>query len=89
MICKALALRQTATDPDLAADLDLLDKAIREVGRQAGYLDEVKTSSLTIKSGAERILARVETMRAPVLQILQLAFQVRTSLEKDSSKTGR
>jgi hypothetical protein len=71
MICKALALRQTATDPGLAADLDLLDKPIREVERQAGYLDEVTASSLTIKNGAEKILARVETMRSTLVKQIE------------------
>jgi hypothetical protein len=64
MVCKALAVRKSAADAELAADLDALDKCIREVERQAGYLDEIKTSSSTIRSGAEKILDRVEKMRS-------------------------
>jgi hypothetical protein len=71
MICKALAVRKTATDHELAADFELLEKAIREVERQAGYLDEIKTSSSTIKSGAEKILTRVETMRSALLKQIE------------------
>jgi hypothetical protein len=48
MVCRALALR----------------KAIREIERQAGYLSEIETSSQTIKSGAEKILKRLDAMRS-------------------------
>ena len=71
IICKALAVRQTLTDHEVAADFDLLERSIREVERQAGYLDEIKTSSSTIKSGAERILNRVETMRSALLREIE------------------
>jgi hypothetical protein len=33
-----------------------------------GYLEDIKTSSSTIKSGAEKILARVETMRSALIK---------------------
>ena len=42
----------------------MLEKAIREIERQSGFLEEIKTSSSTIKNGADKILSRVETMRA-------------------------
>jgi hypothetical protein len=72
MICKALAVRQVATDHELAADLDLLEKATREVERQVGYLDDIKTNSSTIKNGAEKILARVETMRSALIKQIEM-----------------
>ena len=64
MICKALAVRNTSANDEIAGDIDLLDKAIREIERQSGFLEEIKTSSSTIKNGADKILNRVETMRA-------------------------
>ena len=64
MVCKALALRKGAMEEELAADFAALDKAIKEIERQAGYLGEIETSSQTIKSGAEKILKRVEIMRS-------------------------
>ena len=63
MVCRALAVRKSTANEELTADFDALDKAIREVERQAGYLDEIKTTSTTIKTGAEKILDRVEKMR--------------------------
>jgi hypothetical protein len=46
--------------------------------RQAAYLEEIKTSSSTIKSGAERILSRVETMSGALIkQIEALDTQAR------------
>jgi len=72
MICKALVLRQTAVDQDIAADFDLLEKAIREVERQASYLDEIKTSSSTIKNGAEKILSRIEIMSNALVKQIEV-----------------
>jgi hypothetical protein len=64
MVAKALAVRSKVVDEGLSADFEAVDRSIREIERQAGYLEEIKTSSTTIKSGAERILHRVELMRA-------------------------
>jgi hypothetical protein len=76
-ICKALAVRNTTANDEIAADIDLLEKAIREIERQSSFLEEIKTSSSTIKNGADKILNRVETMRAAfVKQIDALDTQV-------------
>jgi hypothetical protein len=64
MVCKALALRKGVLHEELAGDFATLDKAIREIERQAGFLAEIETSSQTIKNGAEKILRRIETMRS-------------------------
>jgi methyl-accepting chemotaxis protein len=50
-------------EEEIAADFAALDKAIREIERQAGHLGEIEASSQTIRSGAEKILKRVESMR--------------------------
>ena len=71
MICKALAVRNAAANDEAAADFDLLDKAIREIERQSGFLDEIKTTSSTIKNGAEKILHRVEAMRAAFVKQIE------------------
>lgn len=63
MVAKAIAMSAHSPKPEIEADFVELDKAILEVQRQAGYLDEIATSSGTIKSGAEKILNRVATMR--------------------------
>jgi hypothetical protein len=72
MICRALAARQNAGHSELAADFDALERAIREVERQAAFLEEIRTSSETVKSGAIRILDRVERMRAALAKQIQV-----------------
>jgi hypothetical protein len=56
MICKALAVRNSTANDEIAADIDSLEKAIREIERQSSFLEEIKTSSSTIKNGADRFL---------------------------------
>lgn len=63
MVAKAIAMSARHPKQEIEADFDALDRAILEVQRQAGYLDEITTSSGTIKSGAEKILNRVAMMR--------------------------
>jgi hypothetical protein len=78
MVCKALALRKDTMSEALAADFAALDKAIREIERQASFLDEIETSSNTIKSGAAKILKRVDAMRSALeKQIAMLDQQSR------------
>jgi hypothetical protein len=71
MICKALAVRNATANDEIAADIDLLEKAIREIERQSSFLEEIKTSSSTIKNGADKILNRVETMRAAFVKQIE------------------
>jgi hypothetical protein len=79
MICKALAVRNAAANDEIAADLDLLEKAIREIERQSSFLEEIKTSSSTIKNRADKILNRVETMRAAFVKQIE-ALDTQASL---------
>ena len=51
--------------------LSRLIKAIREIERQSSSLEEIKTSSSTIKNGADKILNRVETMRAALTKQIE------------------
>jgi septal ring factor EnvC (AmiA/AmiB activator) len=71
MICKALAVRNAAENDEIAGDIDLSEKAIREIERQSSFLEEIKTSSSTIKNGADKILNRVETMRAAFVKQIE------------------
>jgi hypothetical protein len=71
-ICKALAVRNAAANDEIAADIDLLEKAIREIERQSSFLEVIKTSSSTIKNGADKILNRVETMRAAFVKQIEV-----------------
>jgi hypothetical protein len=79
MICKALAVRNAAANDEIAADFDLLEKTIREIERQSSFLEEIKISSSTIKNGADKILNRVETMRAAFVKQIE-ALDTQASL---------
>jgi hypothetical protein len=72
MVCKALSVRARSRNEALAADIDSLEKAIREVERQPGLLDEIKTRGTTIKNGAEKILNRVESMRSALAKQIEI-----------------
>jgi hypothetical protein len=37
MICKALAIRNATANDEIAADFDVLEKAIREIERQSAF----------------------------------------------------
>jgi hypothetical protein len=70
-IAKALAVRTKSKASPV--DVNSLDKTIREIERQAGYIAEIRTSAETSKSAADKILTRTELMRSAfVIQIAQL-----------------
>ena len=79
MVSKALAVRNSAANDEIAADIDLLEKAIREIERQSSFLEEIKTSSSTIKNGADKILNRVETTRTAFVKQVE-ALDTQASL---------
>lgn len=62
MICKALAIRIGDSNDEWDVDIQVIEKSIREIERQADFLNEIKKNSSTIKNGAEKILKRVNLM---------------------------
>lgn len=69
-VCRALALRGARLASD-QVDFEALDRAIRDVEKQAAGLDEIKRSAQTIESGAERILERVRKMSRNLAQAVE------------------
>jgi len=63
MVAKAIAMGARSPNPEIEADLAALDRAILEIQRQVGHLNDIETYSGTIKNGAGKILEKVETMR--------------------------
>ena len=57
-IAKALCVRESAGNDALGIDAEALDKAIREIERQAGSLDEITKSAEAIDSHVNKILNR-------------------------------
>ncbi|CAG0980459.1 hypothetical protein MYXO_01823 [Myxococcaceae bacterium] len=57
-VARAIAFRAGASQHE-SVDLEKLDRAIREVEKQARGLEEIKRAAETISSGSQRILDRV------------------------------
>ena len=47
-----LAVWPAAASDEIAAYIDVLEKAIREIERKWGFLEEIKASSSNVKNGA-------------------------------------
>ncbi len=69
-LCRALSARgASAAHED--ADLEALDRAVREIERQSQGLDEIRKAALTVESGSERILNRVRIMSRGLAQSIE------------------
>ena len=73
-LCRALCTRRSQ-ERDQEVDLDTLDRAIREIEKQAQGLDEIKRSAQTIESGSEKILNRVRIMSRSLAQSVETLDQ--------------
>ena len=62
-IARALSVRGKADGDGLGVDVDGLEKAIREVERQAGGLDDITKSAQAIDSHVSKILDRARIVR--------------------------
>ena len=62
-VSKALSLRSKSHSQETGADFEAIEKAIIEIDRQAGGLDEIKTSAETIRNSSDKILNRARIMR--------------------------
>jgi hypothetical protein len=60
-VCRALCMRAREHSRD-DVDLDAIERAIRDIEKQAAGLDEIKRSVQTIESSSERIVNRVRLM---------------------------
>lgn len=71
-VARALCARARAQRDAEAADFEAIDRAILEIEKQAGGLDEITKSASTIKSGSEKILKRAEVMRTALARQTEL-----------------
>ena len=62
-VSKALSLRSKSHSKETGDDFEAMKKAIIEIERQAGGLDEIRTSAETIHNSSNKILDRVRIMR--------------------------
>ena len=62
-LARALCVRDQQRDAAEAADLGEIDKAVLEIEKRAGELDQIKKSAETIINGAEKIIDRQRKIR--------------------------
>ncbi len=62
-LAKALCVQGNIEEHD-DVDLEVMDRAIRDVEKQIGGLAEIQTSAQSIERGSQTILAKVRTMTA-------------------------
>jgi hypothetical protein len=63
LACRALCIRSERQSTAQQVDFEAIDKAILEIEKRAGNLDEVRKSAETIQSSSARILERVRIDR--------------------------
>ncbi len=74
---RALCFRAQRSTATAVADFDTIDKAINEIEKRAGNLDEVRKSAETIQSSSAKILERVRIDREALeKQVTQLREKV-------------
>ena len=62
-IARALAVRQAAERGETAVDLAVIEKAILEIEKRAGELDQIKSGAESIIKSANKILDRQRIIR--------------------------
>ena len=62
-VAKALCSRSQARNAAQFADFGSIERALREIERQANALQEITTSAETIKNGSDKILQRARIVR--------------------------
>ena len=63
-VARALATRAATEDAEREADLGAMDKAIKEIERQANWLDEIRRSAATASSAVQKIDDRARKMQS-------------------------
>jgi gas vesicle protein len=90
MVAKALCTRATMQHDAQRADFESIERAIREIEKQASGLDEIHTSTHTIKNSSEKILIRVRIMQEALHQQIAILDERVTDLKAvtDVNKTA-
>jgi hypothetical protein len=58
-VARALCTRKALERTNLCVDFEAIDKALLEVGKQVKKLDEIRTSTETIRNNSDKILDRL------------------------------
>ncbi|REJ87780.1 MAG: hypothetical protein DWQ34_24360 [Planctomycetota bacterium] len=62
-LARALCVREQRSNVAEAADLEQIDRAVIEIEKRAGQLDEIKSGAESIKRSADKILKRQDLIR--------------------------
>jgi hypothetical protein len=88
MIAKALALRTNTVSKGSPVDVDALDRAIREIERQAGLLEEIRVSSRDnqVQRGEDPCANRTDALTKQIATLEQQAFALREFVGQASAR---
>jgi hypothetical protein len=85
-LARALCVREQQRDAAEAADLEEIDRAILEIEKRSGDLDEIATWATTISNNAEKILSRQERLKKILdsqIEILRSKTEALKALTQD------
>ena len=70
-LAKGLAVQAASERADHTADFEAMDRAIREVEKQAQFLDDVFRHAQTVQKSGEKIEDRIRKMRSALVKQIQ------------------
>ena len=85
---KALSVRAAQGNGDLGVDIEGLEKAIREIERQAGGLDEITKSATAIDGHVNKILDRARIVRNGLERQVGVLDEQVAGLRETAGSTG-
>jgi hypothetical protein len=88
MVARALCTRQARQQEARTADFTGIDKAILAIEKSAGTLDEITTSANSIKTGADKILKRVQLARDGIVGEVQELRELIEGLKSEVAGTN-
>lgn len=80
-VTRALCTRARVQHEEQEADFESIDRAVREIEKQAGGLDEIVRFTGTIKSNSEKILERARIMQAALRKQVEILDEKIEDLE--------
>jgi len=84
-VAKALAARQVAESEEQETDLTEIDRAVLEIERKTGSLDDVMKCASSIRSNADEIINAVRIGRDSLVRQVELLKRITTALRQRTS----
>jgi len=80
-LAKGLCLQMEGKDSRSQADLEMMNRSIRDIEKQSSYFDEIIISSETIKKSGDKIINRVVLMRDKILKQVNMLDNIQEDLK--------